>query len=245
MNLSYAIVSQNTQIIEDLKSELECYELFRLAWQVGNQQECFDKILYDLPNIIFVDLDNYHVENPMLMVREFADLECPSPRIIAISSNKKLAYDCIKVGVFDFLLNPLSKYELRKSLNKATIYFQEKKSKICLKANSDYQFLDLADILYLQADNNYTDFYLSCGKRITGFDSLKKFEKLLPKEFLRIHKSYIINSEQVSRINFGKSRITLKKTGMDLHIPFSNKYKNSVKIFNDHMLHNHFSSMAN
>lgn len=245
MKITCGIISQNHHMKEQLKFQLNQLEIFNVSWFANDEQDFYKQTFKNIPEVIFIDLDNYHLENPMLLLREIYDLEAPSSKVIAISSNKKLAYNCIKLNVFDFLLNPLSDYELVKCIQKLRGIIQEKKSKICLRAKSDYQYVDLADILYLRADNNYTDFHLINGKKITGFDSLKTFETLLPEGFLRIHKSYIINISQVSRINFGKSHISLKQVGPDLKIPFSDKYKLYVKNFNENLVQKHFSTLTN
>lgn len=93
--------------------------------------------------------------------------------------------------------------------------------------------MELKEIVYLQADNNTTDFYLKKGDRVTSFRTLKRFESLLPKEFFRIHKSYIVNSRHINRINFGKSRISIKRGDIDIILPISNKYKCNVKSYKD------------
>ena len=55
------------------------------------------------------------------------------------------------------------------------------------------QFIRLADIIYLEADANYTYIFLQAQKYIVS-RTLKDFEDMLPAEFfLRIHNSYIIN----------------------------------------------------
>src|SRR5690606_12668274 len=98
--------------------------------------------------------------------------------------------------------------------------------RICLKSHSDYQFIDLDEIIYLMADNNTTDFFLLHNKKVSAYKTLKHFGRLLPHHFLRIHKSYIINTHQITRINFGKSWVVLR--GKTENIPFSKSYKSQI-----------------
>jgi DNA-binding LytR/AlgR family response regulator len=91
--------------------------------------------------------------------------------------------------------------------------------------------LNTDEILFLKADNNATDFFMRDGSTISAFKTLKVFEGLLPDNFLRIHKSYIINSRHVSRINFGKLVCTVER---DIHkIPFTKTYLDNVEIMNN------------
>lgn len=70
--------------------------------------------------------------------------------------------------------------------------------------------VSLDQILYLEGDINYTYFHFQSRKRTVIAHSLKHFEAdLLPRGFLRIHRSYLVNSRFVQRINLLDSTITL------------------------------------
>jgi DNA-binding LytR/AlgR family response regulator len=98
---------------------------------------------------------------------------------------------------------------------------------ICIKSYGDYRYIDSNDILYFEADNNSTDIHLNNGEMITAFKTLKHFETVLPQtQFLRIHNSYIINIDQVSRIHTGNTVCYIKNSTTKL--PFSKSYKDNV-----------------
>lgn len=97
---------------------------------------------------------------------------------------------------------------------------------ICVKSYGDYRFIEAKDICYLQADNNSTDIHLFNGEMITAFKTLKHFENVLSFPFIRIHNSYIVNIDYVSRIHTGNSVCYIKNTRTKL--PFSKSYKENV-----------------
>lgn len=100
---------------------------------------------------------------------------------------------------------------------------------ICVKSYGDYRYIDSEDILYFEADNNSTDIHLNNGEMITAFKTLKHFETVLPpSQFLRIHNSYIINVNQVSRIHTGNTVCYIKNSTTKL--PFSKSYKENVDL---------------
>ena len=100
---------------------------------------------------------------------------------------------------------------------------------ICVKSYGDYRYIDSNDILYFEADNNSTDIHLNNGEMITAFKTLKHFETVLPEsQFLRIHNSYIINVNQVSRIHTGNTVCYIKNSTTKL--PFSKSYKDNVDL---------------
>ena len=66
--------------------------------------------------------------------------------------------------------------------------------RLCLPGIQGFTILDVNDILYLDADSNYTIFHLHTLKKIVVSKSIKEFEELLnPHSFFRIHKSSIIH----------------------------------------------------
>lgn len=97
---------------------------------------------------------------------------------------------------------------------------------ICVKSYGDYRYIDAKDICYLQADNNSTDIHLNTGEMITAFKTLKHFEGLLTYPFVRIHNSYIVNIDYVSRIHTGNAVCHIKNTTTKL--PFSKSYKENI-----------------
>lgn len=108
----------------------------------------------------------------------------------------------------------------------APIAHPEKPLTICVKSYGDYRFIAADDICYLQADNNSTDIHLNNGEMVTAFKTLKHFETVLPSPFVRIHNSYIVNIDYVSRIHTGNAVCYIKNTTTKL--PFSKSYKENV-----------------
>jgi len=97
---------------------------------------------------------------------------------------------------------------------------------ICVKSYGDYRYIEAKDIRYLQADNNSTDIHLNNGEMITAFKTLKHFEGVLLPPFVRIHNSYIVNVNHVSRIHTGNAVCYITNTTTKL--PFSKSYKENV-----------------
>jgi DNA-binding LytR/AlgR family response regulator len=116
------------------------------------------------------------------------------------------------------------------TIEKPTVVQQPDKSLvICVKSYGDYRYIDSEDVLYFEADNNSTDIHLNNGEMITAFKTLKHFETVLPPtQFLRIHNSYIINVNQVSRIHNGNTVCYIKNSTTKL--PFSKSYKENVDL---------------
>lgn len=89
-----------------------------------------------------------------------------------------------------------SSTDYRQSLNSLISNLTGKKGvqRLCLPGTNGFSIVDVNDIVYLDADSNYTIFHLTSLKKIVVSKSIKEFEDLLnPELFFRVHKSSIIN----------------------------------------------------
>jgi len=159
-------------------------------------------------------------------VQEMHQYINPMPYIIVISDLPDRALEALQSGVSDYLISPISIHNLGKSLFKFSVRNKEEPASIiCVKSYSDYNFISLQNIIYLKADNNTTDIILCNNKQVIAYKSLKYFEGTLPFYFFRIHKSYIVNINHVSRIHFSKSKCYVD---YNIALPFSNSYKDNI-----------------
>lgn len=229
MDHNFSVISQDETTIRSLTGIISSIPGFKCITISKSYDNGLNEFLKNFPSLVFLDLEmNERDGNPFYFVNQFYQYVDHFPVFIALSSSKELAYEVIKNNFFDYLLKPLSEFELRKCLMK----FQTQRNsrqleKICIKSYSDYQFLNLKEISFLKADNNTTDFFLESGKKISAFKTLKYFEDLLPENFVRVHNSFIVNTEKINRISFGKNRIILKEGSQ--YIPFSKSYKSEVE----------------
>src|SRR5690606_8464198 len=164
------------------------------------------------------------------------------PAFIATSSFKKNAYKAYKYDFFDYLLKPITELNLRRSILK---YKKKHPSTpyetICINSNNNYQNLRTADILFLKADNNTTDFQMKDGSVIGAYKTLKTFEDTLPPNFLRIHKSYIVNCKFISRIHYGKGVCIIKNP--DFQIPFTKTFMDNIDLINSRLSNKAFITL--
>ncbi|MDO5978568.1 LytR/AlgR family response regulator transcription factor [Flavivirga spongiicola] len=69
--------------------------------------------------------------------------------------------------------------------------------KIELKSNRKKYLISACDIIYIEAMGNYVNYHIDNSKKITVYQSLKKCLNLLPNNFIRVHKSYIVNQKKI------------------------------------------------
>ena len=141
--------------------------------------------------------------------------------IIFATAYQEYALKALKASAIDYLLKPINAIELREAVSKAIQYHELRKSKadarsiyheslenlhdqihsedkliskITVAEQFGFRVVKVTDIMYLQADSNYTILHLSGLNKIVATRSLGDFEKILEHpSFFRIHKSTIIN----------------------------------------------------
>lgn len=87
----------------------------------------------------------------------------------------------------------------------------------------------LAEIKYIESSNEYIVFHLTAGEPVTTLMRLKVMEEQLPKDiFMRVHRSFIVNLNQVKVIE--RNRIVFDNK---VYIPMGDQYKESFQSFVD------------
>jgi two-component system LytT family response regulator len=93
---------------------------------------------------------------------------------------------------------------------------KDQRQRIAIPSMDGLQFVRIDDIIYLEAESNYTVLYLTTRSKLTVSKTLKEFEDLLPSaSFVRIHHSYIINCNAVERYIKGEGgQVVMKNTAV-------------------------------
>ena len=257
MNYSYIIIDDNQESVLKTKAIADSFSELVFVASANNYDEGLNLILEHNPQLVFLEIDPTDKASnlSLLLINELHRYLKVIPKIIIITSSKDLAFDALKYEVFDYLIKPLLKIDLVKlilKLNKSKIgtevdlnetiitdikttflpqsetVHQSQSLILCIKSYGDYRYIDAKDICYLRADNNSTDIHLNNGEMITAFKTLKHFEEALSFPFIRIHNSYIVNRNCISRIHSGNSVCYIKNSSVKL--PFSKSYKVNIDL---------------
>ena len=113
--------------------------------------------------------------------------------------------------------------ELKEYLNNYIPVIQGKKEDILIRISDKFKKVRFSDIEYIQADGKYVT--LNLGDRTYSIrSSLKAMLMILPVYFIRIHASYIVNTDKIESILVPEQNIELTNGS----VPFSRKYKSSI-----------------
>jgi two-component system LytT family response regulator len=150
--------------------------------------------------------------------------------VIFVTAHEQYGLKAIKQRAFDYLLKPIDYKELIQTMNQFSDSFVPKKNKppiltdqiISLPTEDGTHIIKQSEILFCKASGSYTEFHLDKRVPIVISKPLKFAESILEMDiFKRVHRSYIINPNFITKIN--------KEDGGnvflgDHQIPISKKY---------------------
>lgn len=206
--------------------------------------EAFDVIASNRIDLIFVDINM-----PDLSGMDFVKSLTNKPLVIFTTAYSEYAIEGFKVDAIDYLLKPFSYADFLKAANKALHQYEllnrkeqpeeqqtqaaekpaNEKERNSLFVKADYKMvrLDLNTILYMESQNEYVRIFFEDQKPIMTLISMKMLEEQLPpNQFMRVHRSYIVNLTKITAI--ANNRIIF---GKDVYIPIGNQYKDSFNAF--------------
>jgi DNA-binding LytR/AlgR family response regulator len=193
-----------------------------------------------------VDLMFLDIQMPDISGIDFLKTLNKKPMVIFTTAYMEYAIEGYQLDVLDYLLKPFSFERFLKSINKVTErrlptaptvhpVAEEKaeadKGFITLKADHKVHRLKYDQIIYVEGLREYVTFFCKTEKIIT-LESLRNLETILPqKSFLRVHKSYIVNTNYVKSL-YGNQLIM---EGTSQIIPIGKSYRDFVQeaLFND------------
>ncbi len=200
------------------------------------------KIINELkPDLIFLD-----IQMPKINGFEMLELLDEPPIIIFTTAFDQFALKAFEVNAVDYLLKPFSRERFDEALDKAFLKLKDKTKnselikKLVLEKDSSKEYLDriiikngtqisivpVSSIKYLEAQDDYVMIYSDEGKFLKQ-KTMKYFEEHLdPKDFVRLHRSYIASVKRIKKIELleketyqiildDKSSLPVSKTGYE------------------------------
>lgn len=186
------------------------------------------------PDIVFLDVEMPRM-NGFVMLQQ---LQYKNFELIFTTAYDHYAINAIRFSALDYLVKPVEVNDLVSAVQRAgekrkpqpqssrienLLYniAEEKElgNRIAIPSMDGIFFITIADIIYLEAESNYSVIYTSGGKKYTVSKTLKDFEELLPVPFfIRIHHSHIINKKEVQRYIKGEGGQVVMKNGAILDV---------------------------
>lgn len=234
-------------LIDDEKNSLEMMEWLlktycpqvTVAAMCQSAQEGMEAINRLKPDVVFLDIEMPHM-NGFDMLEHFDHLFFD---VVFCTAYDQFALKAFKYSALNYLLKPVDPDDLKETVRR----IEEKKavptreqinlllqgikntqkatvSRIALTTGDGLLFVSTADIIYCQAESNYTTVHLVNGTKMMVSKVLKDLEEALAgSDFYRIHHSYLINLNHVQKFVRGEGGYIIMCDGTNLGISRSRR----------------------
>ena len=172
------------------------------------------------PDLVFLDIQMNSING-----LEIADSLPEKCCFIFTTAYAQYALEGFNLDAVDFLHKPFSYERFEVAVEKAFRRIESKRnvSPECLIVKQEYNNVNipLSDILYIEALGNYVKIFRKSGRHILTRTNLKNITDMLPeRDFLRIHRSYVISLASV--VAFSRTRVELK--GLEVGLPVGTQF---------------------
>jgi two-component system LytT family response regulator len=188
---------------------------FLILSKCRNIDEAVESIKHHKPDLVFLDIQMPDKSGFEL----FSEIQEITFEVIFTTAHAEFAMQAIKQSALDYLLKPIHVNELilavkryenkihkATELNKFSLLLENLDTnvnefkKIAFPVEDGYELVKTSSILYCIADSNYCTIVCLDGKKIILSKTLKYVEELLPTNiFQRVHKSYLVNLNYISK----------------------------------------------
>ena len=213
MILKCCIIDDEPLAIELLESYVKKTPFLQLEASFTSAVQAIERISKGDIDLIFLD-----IQMPELDGMEFSRMIEGKSRVIFTTAFAQYAVDSYKVNAVDYLLKPFAYTDFLKAAQKALQWFElssgtgemhsPDKSYIFVKSDYKLKQIPLDKVLYIEGLKDYVIIQLDEQRVITRMN-LKNIFELLPKhDFLRVNKSYIVNTKYID--SFDNNDIFIK-----------------------------------
>lgn len=233
------IIDDETPCIESLYLDIKkyCPEIEVVAKCPGAKDGLLAIKKYN-PDLVFLD-----IEMPWMNGFELIEaLEVVNFNIIFTTAYDKFAVRAFRISAIDYLLKPIGRDDLIAAVSKLlkkeeggiesdhlevllqNVHQPNKPNRIALSTKEGLNFVEIDNIIYCEADGNYTVIYLEGGIKNLLTKPLKEVQNQLDDmDFCRIHNSFLINLNKIKRYVRGDGGYVIMNNDANLSVSRTKK----------------------
>ena len=236
MKLTAIIVEDEETSRQILKNYLNKYcPNVTILGEAENVEEALVLIRNNDLDLVFLDVEMPY-GNAFDLLDKVGDINFET---VFVTAYNHYAVDALNAHASYYLMKPISIDELIKAVDYVTEIKTKENAlqdevlipktntvngKITIPQQNGFEVLNTSDILYCKADDNYTEIYLNNNKKKLVSKTLKYFEEALNgASFARVHKSYLVNVNEVVKYMKGKGGSVVLSSGKEIMVSASKK----------------------
>ena len=207
MKIRCLIIDDEPFAIELIERHLIQFPDFCVVGKCRNIVEAVKALQLQQVDLVFLDVHMPEIDG----ITFLSEIKNPPP-VILTTAYREYALQAFEIGVIDYLLKPISLLRFAKSLERYKSFYIEKTNSnnetkaveqkpLLFKSGNEFQKIEADDILYIQSQKDYVNI-ITKNKKILVRASMKNIILQLPeKQFLQIHKSYIIPIRSITGVS--------------------------------------------
>ncbi len=191
------------------------------------------------PDIVFMD-----IEMPVMNAFQLlAHLDPINFSLVFITAYDQFAVKAFRFNALDYLLKPIDGKDLIKAVEKAMLQRPDPQQlrslkqqfnggekyqpdKIALPYQNGVSFIEVKNILYCEADNNYTRFYLVSGQQCMVSKTMGDIQDVLEeRNFIRVHRQYLVNMDHIKKYVRGEGNYLIMSNDKSIPVARNKKEK--------------------
>lgn len=203
-----------------LKHFIEETEVLHLKQIFSNPKDAYKYLqLNSSVDLIFLDINM-----PEQHGLDFYKSLYPAPPVIFTTAYPQYAIEGFEVNAIDYLLKPIPYERFLKAIRKVIDQLTHETvdaSFLSIKENKTIHKVDFKSIIYVEASGDYVK-VITDHHTIVTHSTFSNFIKQLPNYFIRIHKSFCINKEHLSKLSGNQIQVS------KYVLPVGQTYKSQV-----------------
>lgn len=185
----------------------------KISYTLEDAKYCITEEVYDL---LFLDL-NLNGQNGFELLELVTSA---SFQTIVITANREKASTAFDFGVLDFISKPILEERFKTAIDRflnGNGSYREKLKYLSIKSKGVISLVSIGDISFIKASGNYSEIFTVNKHSFLHDKNLNKLAKILPDDFVKVHRSYIAPKSKISRLikhGGGKYSLELKSGDM-------------------------------
>lgn len=230
------VVDDEPPVRAELRYLLEQDARVGAVWEAGNVTEAVDRILADRPDVLFLDI-SMPGRSGIELAETLQNLKCP-PVVVFVTAFAEFAADAYNLDAVDYVLKPVETERLAKALGKVETALGARRQvegprqplRLSVERGGRRSFIPVGDVSYIEARADFCNVVCAGGAYLVA-ESISALEKRLDGHgFVRVHRSYLVNLDDVHEIEVGDTGLLeLKLDRVDASVPVSRRRAADVK----------------
>jgi two-component system LytT family response regulator len=214
--------------------------------EARNGQEAASLINGERPDLVFLDVQMPDM-NGFDVVRQVG--AAAMPEVIFVTAHDRFAIQAFEINALDYLLKPVAEERFSEAFNRMRSHRQrlgddnerivsllhtlasppKTLSRVAVRSAGKTSFVNLEEVRWIQGAENYVQLHTATGQHLMHATIHSLLELLDPQDFVRIHRSIIVNIRHIRQIESGDNSDYVITLNNGVRVHSSRSYSGTIK----------------